>query len=271
MSWFSVSKRSFLEVQPHQSLVHAGLSFRWNRFCTGAGFASPQKNHINELLTMMFKKTLLLILLPFVASTRFKFNNDATCSDSASVSIDTFACDGENVCSMGTKLETSGSITFNSDVPESSCVSVKACLYGASFLCRSYSLEEVNLCNELQLTSEDGTECPTAGTYSFSNSLNIPNFNFNLGSGWSVTAFVDVVDCDSQETFTSCSGSFNAITSSNTNTTASFVNYSAVGVVALGAAVALFERQRRRTARIDLNREELLASSHVEMAPGVHV
>lgn len=62
-----------------------------------------------------------------------------------------------------------------------------------------------------------------------------------------------IADCDTGYQYSTCSASFKAVNSSSS--TAAFVGFSAVGLVALVGA--LYQR-KRRVARINLSKEEEL-------------
>jgi len=77
-------------------------------------------------------------------------------------------------------------------------------------------------------------------------------------SGWWVSTYVVVKDCSSGSTFTSCKGTFSAVKSSGSTSTAAFMGYSALGTVFL---IGLIYARQRRTPRIDLLREEQLSGA----------
>lgn len=71
--------------------------------------------------------------------------------------------------------------------------------------------------------------------------------------GWWLTSDVTIDDCETGYQYTTCSASFKAVYSSSS--TAAFVGFSAVGLVALVGA--LYQR-KRRVGRINLSKEEEL-------------
>ncbi|GAX12761.1 hypothetical protein FisN_15Hh240 [Fistulifera solaris] len=213
---------------------------------------------------MIFKQSLFLILAfaskQALAATGFRYQDNASCESPVSLSVDSFACggeeDGDDVCNFGGSLEVTGTLSATEDFPEQSCLTLKTCFMGINFFCRSYT-ETANLCESLQLQSTDGARCPSAGEYTFTGNMKIPSPNLmNLGSGWWLTTDVTVDDCESGYQYTTCSASFKAVSSSSS--TAAFVGLSAVGLAALIGA--LYQR-KRRVGRINLSKEEELLQS----------
>ncbi len=140
---------------------------------------------------MIFKQSLFLILAfaskQALAATGFRYQDNASCESPVSLSVDSFACggeeDGDDVCNFGGSLEVTGTLSATEDFPEQSCLTLKTCFMGINFFCRSYT-ETANLCESLQLQSTDGARCPSAGEYTFTGNMKIPSPNLmNLGSG----------------------------------------------------------------------------------------
>lgn len=139
----------------------------------------------------MFQQSLFLILAltakQALAATGFRYQDNAQCESPVSLSVSSFACgdeDGDGVCDFGGQLDASGTLSASEDLPEQSCLTLKTCFMGINFFCRSYT-ETTNLCDALNLESTDGSsKCPSAGEYSFTGNMKIPNPNVvNLGSG----------------------------------------------------------------------------------------
>jgi hypothetical protein len=123
--------------------------------------------------------SLLAFLPTSFATTYFKLSKSPSCTNGVSFSNVEATCSGYN-CKLGESLTASGSVTFPSDVPESVCMSTKACFMGISSvdsLCRSFSDENVDLSEKMGLTSTSGT------TYSFDSTVKIPGEDSSIGSG----------------------------------------------------------------------------------------
>lgn len=207
----------------------------------------------NSLLIIVLEG---LLLAPLVGGTSFSYNNDMKCSDPAHVTISSLDCGGSD-CNFGDLISAYGVLTVSSEMPETSCIVAKTCIMGINidWLCQTAE-DKVEMCDYLDLMS-DNSECPSAGSYAFQQSFNIPSFDrSSLGAGWWVTTKISVSDCYSGSSYTQCSLSFNAVASSST--TYSFLNMSAVGIAAV--AVIAYAVRKRRVARIDLQHEEQLVS-----------
>lgn len=206
------------------------------------------------------------LMLEGASATSFTYNDDMTCKSPASITVASLSC-GENssVCSFGDELKASGEVVLTEDIPETVCVELSNCFMGLSFICKTIQQDNVNLCEEMNLSSDD-SQCPSAGSYSFESNLKIPGTeDRSLGSGWWVTSTVTLKDCDSGSKFTSCKLSFKAVNNSGNSGSASaaLFNVSAIGLVA--ALGVLYHQHRNRSmAQIDLGREELLADSKQE-------
>jgi len=127
----------------------------------------------------------ILVPISRASGTGFKYNNDTTCSSPVSFSVDSWACNEGSVCDFGSKLEASGTLSLTQDLPELTCLTLKTCFMGIKFICRSFTNLDLDLCSDMNLQSTDGsTQCPSAGSYSFTGDFTIPELTGrNLGSG----------------------------------------------------------------------------------------
>jgi hypothetical protein len=140
----------------------------------------------NKALTLLLVLVQTLLFTPFAAGTTFSYNDDAKCNKNVELSIASLTCDGDSSCDFNSKLSAYGTISFSSDIPESGCVKVKSCFMGVGFICRSYTDDNLDLCEEMNLesTSDDGAECPSAGAYSFDTEIELPSGKgLSFGSG----------------------------------------------------------------------------------------
>jgi len=217
-------------------------------------------------------RVLLLSLLPIsISATGFTYNNDFKCDSPVSMSVTSLDCgDGyDSVCEFGDELSASGGLSLKSAMPSKTCVTLRNCFMGVKFICKSYNEGNIDMCTLLGMeSSSDDVACPAAGDYTFaSESIKIPDVDMNLGSGWWVTSYVTVADCDDDEdVFTKCQASFKAVSSGKSSSSEAAA---LVGVSALVALLYYHKRRQRTVAVIDLAHEERIMddsrTGHFEM------
>jgi hypothetical protein len=141
-------------------------------------------NLSQTIMTRILMIAFLLQVFVSDATTSFMYGNDMTCESPVSISVEDASC-GKNggVCTFGDELHTYGTVTLKSDLSSSNlCVSIKACLNGKSWLCKTYT-DEIDACNDMNLQGVNGQKCPSAGTYTFDADVTIPGSNLNLSNG----------------------------------------------------------------------------------------
>lgn len=213
---------------------------------------------LSKALRIFIAFSALVVEFGAVSATRFSYNNDMSCRSPASISVSSLSCKND-ACDFGDKITATGTLDLSNDLPESVCLTLSNCFMG-TFICKSYSEENVNICEYLS-DANGSSECPTAGSYTFDADVEIPKLSkdVSLGSGWWVTSKIELNDCDSGTKYTSCKLSFKAVSSSGSSSTAAFIGVSAIGLATV--ALLLHKRRRRRIAgRIDLQREEELTA-----------
>jgi hypothetical protein len=121
--------------------------------------------------------SLLLFSISSVQASNFtvsfykcKGDTDVVMMDSA-----TLSCEGSEYCTWGSSAVLSGALTIQEDLLGSegevySTAEVKAKAFGYKDFFKGY----VDLCEYVDETLEEGVECPSKGTYSYSLDFNLP-------------------------------------------------------------------------------------------------
>jgi len=127
----------------------------------------------------------LFVLLHGVEGTQFVFNAMG-CDSPASISLSEVSCgEDSEVCDFGDVLSAEGTLNLSTDLPsQTMCVTTKACFMGIqlSLTCKEYAAE-IDVCNDLGLTSTGYQSCPYAGPYTLSANVKLPGKGgLNLGS-----------------------------------------------------------------------------------------
>lgn len=146
-------------------------------------------NSFNQQSSWMIKLFISLTILSssIINATQLQYGDDLTCSSPVYIIVKEATCDGGNsgICSLGDELHTSGYLTLQEDLPSTNmCISMKACLNGYSWMCKTFHNTVDDICTEMNLQGVNGETCPEAGQYTFDGDVSLPgNTGFSLGSG----------------------------------------------------------------------------------------
>ncbi|GKY90389.1 hypothetical protein MPSEU_000012900 [Mayamaea pseudoterrestris] len=220
----------------------------------------------------------LLSILSLASATYFELDGSPSCGSSGLEFDIDLVCSssGSNDCSYGDTATVSGTMV----IPEggiSDMVSLKnkACFMGiqSSVTCQSYDFE-ASLCGLFDLEQYG---CPAAGEYTLDGEFDFPedSGDVDLGSFWwntyitvytTVTPLDEVEDGADELPTLSCSTQVNVYKGSVDNSSY-MMGFSAVMLAGLGALLY----KRRRTAKIDLTKEEAMLGDFEMMNDSVRV
>lgn len=213
------------------------------------------------MMTMMRSFLLALLAATAVGATddTVLVVNNVNC-DSWSVSDFSYSCNGDNnECGYGNTLQASGSIQISSSftADEEVDITLKAGKWGVSVVTIGQSSQKI--CDFL--TPSGGT-CGVADTYTFSESVNIPDEQMlqTFLSYMSVTAKIIIEDTDGS-TISTCSATVKATASSSSYSMVA----SSVVVGSLLVGAGLYGMKRRRRIIQDESLKQTLTD--FEMAP----
>jgi len=137
---------------------------------------------MNRLLALAF--CFFAVLPRGAEGTAFVFD-EMTCDYPVNLYVEDATCSGNSeVCNFGDTFYVEGTIGLATSLhSQTMCVKVKTCFMGVNFICKTYN-EQIDVCNDLGLTSMDGTTCPNAADYNFDSKLTLPGKgDLALGSG----------------------------------------------------------------------------------------
>lgn len=139
------------------------------------------------LLLCLLAATPMTVQASSTKTTYFKLTSGPSCNNGVTFKSVSAACDGSN-CKLGDDLTATGTVRFQSAVPDTVCMTTTACFLGIQMdnLCRTYEDKNVDLCSVLNLnsvTGSNGNSCPAADAYSFESRIDIPGEESSIGSG----------------------------------------------------------------------------------------
>eukprot|EP00522_Entomoneis_paludosa_P003010 CAMPEP_0172473184 /NCGR_PEP_ID=MMETSP1065-20121228/68726_1 /TAXON_ID=265537 /ORGANISM="Amphiprora paludosa, Strain CCMP125" /LENGTH=272 /DNA_ID=CAMNT_0013231353 /DNA_START=45 /DNA_END=860 /DNA_ORIENTATION=+ len=187
--------------------------------------------------------------------------NSATCSNSdITLSTTKVTCDnGQTECTLGSDVYLQADVSLAGIAPTTVDVAVKVCwmkFFGNPIMCRSIgsTATSQSVCNGL-LTYIDGSNgsgglngCPGTGNYQVSWQGTIPGKSSrNLLSGYNVHVVATLVDSDTQQEYTTCQATLEAVKASWNGAMAAAV----AGIALL--AWQCVKRRRQRTAAVETN------------------
>ena len=112
--------------------------------------------------------------------------DEMTCSYPVNLYVENVKCGSSSgdACNFGDLLYVDGTVGLGVSLDSSTmCSTVKACFLGSTLFCKTYTAQ-IDLCNDLGLTSMDGTACPNAADYNFEVKVQLPGQGaYQLGTG----------------------------------------------------------------------------------------
>lgn len=147
-------------------------------------------------------------------------------------------------------------------LPETANITLQACVW--SYICYPYTLSDVSLCSSMGLTSADGSsECPSAGTYTFSSSASAPgdsSWGLSAFEGYTLTIKAEIKDTAGSAATTTCSAKVTTM-STGSDSDSSSAYQMGMGVAAVGL-LAVFVRNRRKVRSESGASSSLLETEH---------